>query len=246
MRSMPAPRGTIQVGPVPIPGAARRVIVFGGTFDPPHVGHARLPELVRASVGFDWVLYVPAARSPHKPSGPVASDEDRVEMLAASLAWFAGEAGEQPRASISTIELDRARDASAAPSYTIDTLRTLREARPDVTLRLLIGADQAAAFARWREPREIIALAEPLVMLRSPTQSTSGLIEAMQAPGGWNDEELVSWRQRVVAVPRIDADATSIRAALASGGVDGPAVAGVLAEPVRHVIAARGLYVAKS
>jgi nicotinate-nucleotide adenylyltransferase len=246
---MGASRLEIAVGVVPVPAWVRRVLVFGGTFDPPHAGHVVLPDAVRAALGFEWVMYVPAARSPHKASGPVASDEDRVAMLVASLRERAEETGDEVRASVCTLEIERARGGvgAAGPvavSYTVDTLRALRAALPGVTMRLLIGADQAAAFGRWHEPREIIGLAEPVVMLRLPMESVDGMIEAMRAPGGgsWSEEELAAWRGRVVEVPLIDAEATRIRAGLARGGVDDELVVGRLARAVREMILERGLY----
>lgn len=240
------PRVDIPVGAVPVPAWVRRLVVFGGTFDPPHMGHMKLPNAARAALGFEWVLFMPAARSPHKSSGPLASDEDRVAMLAAGLDELRTGSGDTVRESVSTLEIERARTSSGSGgSYTIDTLRALAEALPGVTMRLLIGADQAAAFARWREPREIIRLAEPVVMLRSPVETTQGLMESMRTSGGWSDDELAAWRGRVVHVPLIQADATSIRAALARGGASGASLAGVLAESTRRLIVERALYGAR-
>lgn len=239
-----APRAPVAVGEFALAPRALRVLVFGGTFDPPHRAHVELPEAARAALNFGAVLYVPAARSPHKSSGPRASDADRVDMLRAALA----DRGDV--ASISTFEIDAARAATstaaraAAPSYTIDTLRALARAHPKATLRLLIGADQAAAFHRWREPKEIIALAEPVVMLRAPAEHADALLASM-APH-WPAAELERWRARIVAVPLVHADATSLRAALArrahTPGAHDSIIRDVLHPDVLRLIDERGLY----
>lgn len=233
----------IPVGALPVPARARTVLVFGGTFDPPHRGHIELPSLVRRKVGADWLLYVPAALSPLKKDNPLASDADRVEMLRIALL----DRGET-NAAVATLELDRAKESDAVdelhprkPSYTLDSLRFMRrELGERVTLRLLIGADQAASFHRWREPREIIRIAEPLVMLRTPMETVDRLMAEL-APH-WTEDELAAWRSRVVEVPVIDAEATKIRAALLREGPDAAMLDDVLPPAVVREIRTRGIY----
>lgn len=210
---------------LPVPAGAKLVLVFGGTFDPPHRAHVELPEQVRRKLGADWILYVPAARSPLRARNPVAPGRDRLAMLRLALAGRAN-------CAVSPIELiasddangESAADAAAAPSYTVDTLRKLRVLLPHgAAMRLLIGADQAAVFHQWRQAREVIALAEPAVMLRAPHESPERLIEAMTPH--WPPEELAKWRGRMVEVPAMDVSATEIRAALASRDAPGRAIA---------------------
>ena len=164
----------------------------------------------------------------------MAPFEDRVAMLRASI--------DAATASISTIEGERAAPgAPEAPSYTIDTLRALRaEVGPGVTLRLLIGADQAAQFHRWRDARGVIALAPPLVMLRTPHDAAADLLNAMRPH--WSAEELREWSSRIVEVPTLDADATTLRERLATHGPDAPGLDDLLPEGARRVIRERGLY----
>lgn len=237
---MNLPGMMIPIGSAPVPMSARSVLIFGGTFDPPHMGHLMLPGAARDALGFEWLMYVPAARSPHKEDGPRAGDEDRLAMLAAGLAEVTEAA--RGRTAIGTMELERAAADPDAPSYTIDTLRNLRRALPEAQLRLLIGADQAASFHAWREPREIIRVAEPVVMLRKPAETVVGLIEAMRATGGWTPAELEAWRGRVVDVPLIDADATGIRAALLRDGATNQMVHRCVPQSVRCLIEERRLY----
>ncbi len=146
-----------------IPEDAASVLVFGGSFDPPHNAHVALPPIVRDAVGCDWLLYVPAARSPLKETQSGATGEERLAMVRRAVAGI-------DRASVTDLELQR-----GGVSYTVDTLRQLREALGfDVTLRLLIGADQALDFHRWREAETILKRGEPVVMMRG---------DGSQAPG---------------------------------------------------------------
>ncbi|MDX2114555.1 MAG: nicotinate-nicotinamide nucleotide adenylyltransferase [Planctomycetota bacterium] len=224
----------VLVGRAPVPAGVRMLLVFGGTFDPPHRAHLELPMAALAACGGDWVLYVPAGRSPHKADGPRAGDADRVEMLRAGLE----EIGAAGRASIGTLELDR-----PGPSYTVETLEALRGEIPaGCVMRLLIGADQARVFHSWREARRIIGLAEPLVMPREPLVSAGEVAGALAASGAWSEGEVRAWESRVLATVVMPAQATDVRAGLANEGLDGAAARGLLSEGVRRVIRERGLY----
>lgn len=207
------------------PAAGGVVILFGGTFDPPHVGHVRLPARVRDQLelmhdcpGRGWLVYVPASRSPHKDSVPLATDAHRAEMVALAIS-------ELPRAGLWTDEIDRAvasPGAGTGPSYTVETLRRAREwmdahGLEGASLRLLIGADQATAFHRWRDPRDILQLAKPAVMIRGEARDTDALVERLAAANFWNTNELAMWRGAIVPVGTVDVSATQVRAALASG-----------------------------
>lgn len=207
-----------------MPAEARSVLIYGGTFDPPHRAHVELPPAACDALGIDWLVYVPAARNPLKSDGPRATDADRLDMLRVALAG----AG---RTSISTIELDR-----AGPSYTIETLKAFQEKLGSrTTMRLLIGADQAASFHRWREPREIIRLAPPAVMLRTPMESEAALMDALRPH--WSAAELGAWRSAIVPLPIIDVAATDLRAGVAENQSNPQIPPGV-----EQIIRMRGLY----
>lgn len=210
-----------------VPGDARVVLVFGGAFDPPHYGHIEPALAARDAVGAGWILYVPAARSPLKNTGPTASGEDRVEMLRLALAG-------RDRWSVTDVELAR-----GGVSYTLDTLRALRDALPgDVRLRLLIGADQAASFHAWREPGAVMEIAEPVVMLREPDETAEGLLERIEPY--WSAAELERWRARIAPTPMRRISSTAVRQALAAG--DDAAAALLIPGDVLSYIRARGLY----
>lgn len=219
----------------PIPADTGTLLVFGGSFDPPTRAHIELPRFVRDRIGADWMLFVPAGQSPLKGSGPVAAAADRVAMLEAALR------GEE-RASITTIEMER-----EGPSWTVDTLRALRNKLPARThLRLLIGADQARQFHRWREPREVIALAEPVVVARATegvgvngADDKASLLREMSAH--WSAQEMEAWSRRIVEAPAYAVSSTAVRRLLREKGLCAEAEA-MLAEGVAGVIGARGVY----
>ncbi len=128
-----------------------RVGVFGGTFDPVHIGHLAIALAALDSVPLDRVIFVPARRSPLKDRDPVASARERVAMLEAAIA-------DEPRFQVSMVELER-----DGPSYTIDTLESLRR---EGELFLILGSDALAGLPRWRTPERIRELATILVAAR--------------------------------------------------------------------------------
>lgn len=191
---------------------ADRVIIYGGSFDPPHRAHVELPRLVREKLDADAVIYIPVGVPPHK-SYAISPAEHRLAMLALALA---GEHG----VAIDPIEIERA--ASGEPTYTVDTLEALTDRLPPGTqMRLLIGADQMRDFHTWRNPDRIIELAEPVVMAR----------EGIALP----DE---SWRPRVIQTPLISISATDIRQKVRHG----ESIAGLVHPDVERYIAQHGLY----
>lgn len=189
----------------------RRLLIFGGSFDPPHVAHVELPRLVAGAIGADVVVYVPAGRAPHKLDREQTDPAHRLAMLELALA-------DEPGVVVLPDEIERAADGR--PSYTVDTLEDLAtRIHDDAQMRLLIGTDQVAMFESWRQWQRVVALAEPVVMMRPPH----------------TPEELPPvWRDRVVAVPETAVSSTAIRARVAAGeslaGWVHPAVAGYIAE----------------
>lgn len=224
---------------VPVPRGVRAVAVFGGSFDPPHAGHVGPPaQAVERVLGpGGWLLYVPAGRSPLKAAS-AASDADRLAMLRLALRG-------RRRCSIWTDELDRSGGAGA-PSYTVDTLVRLRRALDgragrgggSPALRLLIGADQAAQFHRWRRYRRVLALAQPMVMLREPVATPAALWRALEQAGVWTRAQRLAWCGWITPTDVLEAASTAIRA-----GAEGKAgAAGTLTPAVRRYIERRGLY----
>jgi nicotinate-nucleotide adenylyltransferase len=184
-----------------------RILIFGGTFDPPHRAHIELPLKVARATGCKRVIYVPARINPLKSDRP-SPGHHRVAMLEAALA-------SQPNVEISTLELDR-----EGPSYFVSTLEELSRQLAGTDLCFLIGCDQAIEFHRWREWERILEVAEPIVMLRPPWTCES-LRDAIAEKQG---EERAQWWIDHLAnesLPRIDVSATMIRERLARGeGID--------------------------
>ncbi len=131
-----------------------RLGVFGGTFDPPHVGHVSLTRQLRESGALDEILWIPVAIPPHKPANPRTSPELRMEMVRAAIDGCAHH-------SVSDIEILR-----EGPSYTVDTLRALRLEHTDATPVLIMGSDQFAELAQWHEAEEVVRLADVCVLPR--------------------------------------------------------------------------------
>lgn len=212
-----------------IPEDATTVVIFGGSFDPPHTGHIELPERALPVINGDWLLYVPASRAPLKHSAPEACAADRLSMLRAALDG-------KPRTSVTDVEIRR-----GGTSYTLDTLRQLRERlRTTLTFRLLIGADQATTFHRWREPEEIIRLAAPVVLLRTPDQSGAELLERMRRH--WPEDELARWQARIIELPLRTISSTQVREFLRRDGPLTAELAGMVPQPILEYIETHGLY----
>ena len=131
-----------------------RLGIYGGSFDPPHLGHL-LPVIDAAEqLGLDGVRFVPAATQPLKVGRASASPADRLAMTDRLVRGI-------PGFTVDPAEIDR-----PGLSYTVDTLAGLAEANPGAELFLLLGADAYALFDQWREPERIRTLATIVVMVR--------------------------------------------------------------------------------
>lgn len=146
-----------------------RIGIFGGTFDPVHVGHLAIAQAALDDAQLDRVVFVPARRSPLKTTGPAASEEDRYAMLQAAVA-------SEPRFAVSRVELER-----PGPSFTVDTLEALKG---QGDLFLILGSDALADLPKWRSPERIRALASLLVARRpgAPEPEAGSGARAFDAP----------------------------------------------------------------
>ncbi len=132
-----------------------RVGVFGGRFDPPHLGHLLLAEQAREALDLERVLFVPAGAPPHK--GASAAAEDRLEMTRLAT-------DDNPSFLVDDREVRR-----AGPSYAIDTVEALRRERPGDELVYLIGADAYADIASWHRAEAFVRSVELAVAPRPGT-----------------------------------------------------------------------------
>ena len=203
---------------------SERLLVFGGTFDPPHRAHSELPPLVAETLGCRRIVYVPAALNPFKTDHPPTAAEHRLAMLRLAIR-------DVPGAEISTIELDR-----QGPSYMVETLEALGgQLEAAAELRLLIGSDQALEFHRWKSWRRILQLATPAVMVREPLDEAT---YSRQIRETYPQPEAQRWLGWAVDVPRIDIGATELRSRLAAGEEVGDLVSPAVGRYIRE----HGLY----
>lgn len=166
-------------------GTGERLGVFGGTFDPPHIGHLVAAIEVRHALGLDRVLLV-VANEPWQKTGtrPISEAADRLAMVEAAVEGVEG-------LEASSIEIEH-----GGPSYTADTLGALAAADPDGRRFLILGADAAAGLDTWERAEAIPDLAT-LVLVDRP-----GLV-GPAAPQGWAFER--------VEMPRLDVSSTDLR-----------------------------------
>lgn len=176
-----------------------RIGIYGGTFDPVHMGHLVLAETCREQCHLDRVIFIPAGIPPHKQGRELTAGPLRAEMLEFAVAGH-------PEFSVDRSEIKR-----TGPSYTVDTLRGLRQAYPNDELFFLMGADSLAEFSLWKEPREIAALASLIVVNRGtqPPPELETLVPLLSA-------ESVARIQRVT-MPGIDISASDLRRRAHSG-----------------------------
>ncbi|MBV6459112.1 MAG: Nicotinate-nucleotide adenylyltransferase [Fimbriimonadaceae bacterium] len=132
-----------------------RIGVFGGSFDPPHLGHLQLAKAVRTSLELDEVVFVPAFRSPFKQSKGHATPKQRQQMVELLIR-------DQPGLSLSDIEISR-----KGFSYTVETLTELTLSKPG-DYWLLLGSDSAMGLGDWKQPLRLAQLARFAVVMRPP------------------------------------------------------------------------------
>ena len=190
-----------------------RIGVFGGTFNPPHMGHLLLTGMVRERFGLDRVLWIPNSRSPFKTGEELAEAADRLAMIRAATEGDVA-------FSVSEIEIWQ-----RGASYTVDTLRKLREEHPDAAFRLIVGSDQWSEFSRWREPEEIVRRAPLIVFPRAGYEQAA-------VPAGF--EKYVEFAD----TPLIDLSSTDIRQRIRAGR----SVRYMAPPAVLEIIEERGLY----
>jgi nicotinate (nicotinamide) nucleotide adenylyltransferase len=218
----------------PVVASSEPVLFFGGSFDPAHAGHAALPFEVarRRWPGREtWVVFVPAARSPHKAEPP-APDRHRVEMLRVGLRG-------QRRWWIWEQELADAGLNAGQPSYWADTWAIAGGVFSARERAFLIGVDQAESMHRWARYREFWA--DALVMFRADDITDNAFADRMRATGAWTPAEIDHWVSRLVRTPVVDASSTEIRVHLADPTKRNARIEG-LDPGVQKYVLEKGLY----
>jgi nicotinate-nucleotide adenylyltransferase len=173
-----------------------RLGLFGGTFDPIHLGHLILAEACREACGLDRVWFVVAGAPPHKP-GDRTSVADRLEMARIAIAGH-------PAFEVSDLETRR-----PGPHYSVETLEEVHRQRPEDELFFLIGADSLADLPHWRQPERIVSLATVVVVDRP------GVVPGMSSR--WPDLGPAARPFRMVAIPPIGIASNDLRRRAAEG-----------------------------
>ncbi|MEJ7932160.1 nicotinate-nucleotide adenylyltransferase [Ramlibacter sp. AN1015] len=173
--------------------APRRIGMFGGAFDPPHLAHVALARAAVEQLALDELRVFPTGQAWHKARA-LSANADRLAMSRIAFA-------DVPRTVVDARELER-----SGPTYTVDTLRELRREHPQAELLLVIGADQAESLHLWHDSAEIARLATIAIAERARPAMAPVPFDASQVPGG-------HWRP--VELPPMPVSATEIRARVA-------------------------------
>jgi nicotinate-nucleotide adenylyltransferase len=205
--------------------------IFGGTFDPVHIGHLRVALDALELLGLHELRFVPLAQAVHREQ-PLAGPHDRLAMLQAAIAG-------QPGFHIDDREVEQ-----GGPSYTVDTLASLRrEHGPNTPLCLLVGADAFAGLVSWRAPAEIVALAH-LIVLQRPGHELQWDAALMQQLGAQRVESATRLRTTPAGmvmplqVSALDISSSDIRRRMNAGR----SIRYLVPDPVLEIITRQGLY----
>jgi nicotinate-nucleotide adenylyltransferase len=226
------------------PSAVGGLGVFGGTFNPVHLGHLRAAEEVVEALGLERLAFVPSARPPHK-SQPVGSD-DVIAPAADRLAWVRLAVADNDRFEVDPIEVER-----AGPSFLVDTLRSIGQRIAPQRPVFVVGRDAFQEVGEWREPRRLFELAHFAVVTRPPLQdgtladwlpecarddfqlAADGLSGQHRSAGTWI---------RLLAITALDVSASAIRERLR----EGRSARYLLPDAVERAVVASGCYLPAS
>jgi nicotinate-nucleotide adenylyltransferase len=206
-------------------GGARRLGVFGGSFDPIHRGHLHAARAAQEAFDLDRVVFVPARRSPFKADREPAPGAERLAMVELAIAG-------EPSWSASALELER-----PGPSYTLDTVRRIRAALgepPATELWLILGSDQLEGLPGWRGVEELLREAHPIVVRRDgdPDLSLARIASRLPAP-------LVRrLREGLLRDAPVPVSSSELR----EGALSGPEAGRLVPPEVLAYARARGLY----
>jgi len=195
---------------------ARSIGILGGTFNPPHRGHLALARHAQAELGLERVLLMPAHSAPHKGEEGDPGPERRLEMCRLAVG---GEAGLE----VCALEIER-----GGPSYTVDTLRAIKQGDPQADLTFIVGADMARTLPAWREPRALVGLAGLAIAEREET-GREEVLRALAPLGA---------RMTFLAMPMLEVSSSQVRERVKAG----EPIEGLVAPAVAEYIAAHALY----
>lgn len=202
---------------------AARIGLYGGTFDPIHVGHLIVARAVRERLDLERVVLIPSARPPHKPRSALTDASHRLAMTQLAVEG-------EPDLDVSDCETRR-----DGPSYTIDTVAEFRERLgPEAEIVWVIGADSLAELASWYRV-EALADACRMVIAARPGWDRPDLTPLH---GTLREDQIASLKRDLIETPRIDVSATDVRRRVA----EGLSIRWLVPESVRDYITEHGLY----
>jgi nicotinate-nucleotide adenylyltransferase len=201
------------------PALTRRIGILGGTFNPPHVGHLVCAQEAHAQLGLDVVTWMPTNVPPHKVLEDDPGGDVRLALCERAVAG-------DDRFEVSAVELAR-----GGPSFTVDTLRALRDQAPEDELIFIAGGDMARSLPSWREPEQLLSLATFAFAERAGAARRDITEQLAPLTGG-------STELRFFAMPRIDVSSSDVRRRIAE---DRP-IRYLVPDGVAEEIEARGLY----
>lgn len=201
-----------------------RIGIFGGTFDPVHMGHLILAEQCRTQAGLDQVWFVPSAHPPHKAGQGVTRFDQRCDMIELAVAGHAA------------FRVERIEQQLPPPSYTAETLAELQRRHPNDEFYLLMGSDGLPDLPGWYEPRRVLERAGLVVVPRPGVMlwTAERLATALGVP-------VDAVRLRFVACPMIEIASRELRRAVA----DGMSVRYMVPRAVEEYLTDRKLYARK-
>ena len=174
-----------------------RIGLFGGTFDPPHLGHLVLAELTADALGLDTVWFVPAANPPHKQGRDITPVMRRLEMLRLALA-------DNPRFYLSRIDVDR-----QGPHFSVDMVALAQAQRPAAQWYFLMGSDSLRDLPTWHQSKKLVNLCRLAVLQRPGMEPDMASLEAV-LPG-------LEARVEFIDGPGIGITATEIKGRVRAG-----------------------------
>jgi len=212
--------------------SARRVGIFGGTFNPIHLAHLRSAEEVREAQGLDQILFIPSATPPHKRKHGLVSAEHRLAMVRLAIAG-------NPRFKVSTMEIDR-----LGRSYSVDTLRALHARMVGASFAFIMGLDAFREIDTWKEYERLFELTDLIVTSRpslGAPELRRALPVAVRAQFCYHDHQLKHRTGNRIIFQRIsdlDISASAIRQRLSHG----LSIRYLVPPAVERYIARHGLY----
>ena len=245
------------------PLSRQRIGVFGGAFDPPHLGHLKLASTAVTDLNLDTLIFVPTGQAPHKQRmGTGASHRLRMAQLAfeqVDLSDSNGSSSSSGSGNTVKFAVDERELKRTGVSYTIDTLLELKREHPDAHLYLIVGADQARVFDTWHRWTDILQIATLAVAARTLEMPVDTTLKAQNVELNhyrWHNQDLINRIQNSrdstnpagveIAVqlnmPSVPISATQIRTSIEEG-LD---VSNWLNPAVLSYIRAHSLYSPKS